>query len=92
MGFGYICQSPNHRQLNSPLRSGQAPNGGQSSAGARTLIARNFARAVGTRDTVTGPDKDEGTPRALTEAAFTRANMFAHPCMREHVRRTCSHM
>ena len=32
-------------------------------------MARNFACAVETRDMVTGPDKGEGTPRALTETA-----------------------
>ena len=33
-------------------------------------MARNFACAVETRDTVTRPDKGEGTPRALTETAM----------------------
>jgi len=68
-GLCYSCQSPDHRQFNCPLRSGQVTSGGQSSAGARTPMARNFACAVETRDTVTGPDKGEGTPRALTETA-----------------------
>ena len=68
-GLCYICQSPDHRQFNCPLRSGQALSGGQSSASARAPMARNFACAVETRDTVTGPDKGEGTPRALTETA-----------------------